>query len=57
MKTVRITVEGGIVQHVEVPEGITVIVRDYDVDGFPPEVLVQDEQGDSCIETIWSERN
>ena len=32
-KIVRITVEGGVVQHVEVPKGVKVVVRDYDVDG------------------------
>ena len=30
--TVRITVSGGVVQHVEAPPGIHVVVRDYDVD-------------------------
>ena len=42
MKTVIITVEGGVVQNVEVPEGVTVIVRDYDVDGTESDLLQQD---------------
>lgn len=53
MKIVRVTVEGGVIQHVEVPEGITVIVRDYDVEGCPPELLQQDENGDVCFESLW----
>ncbi len=31
-QTVQITVSGGVVQHVEAPPGIMVVVRDYDVD-------------------------
>ena len=31
MTIVRVTVEGGVVQHVEVPEGVHVIVRDYEI--------------------------
>lgn len=54
MKTVRITVEGGVVQHVEVPEGVSVVVRDYDVDGLPPEAFRRDEHGDDYIESIWN---
>jgi hypothetical protein len=53
MKTVRLTVEGGVVEHVEVPEGVQVIVRDYDVDGTEVDQLQQDENGDQFIESIW----
>jgi len=53
MKTVRVTVEGGVVQWVEVPEGVTVIVRDYDVDGSEEDQLDQDENGDQYVEAIW----
>ena len=54
MKTVKITVEGGVVQHVEVPDGVTVIVRDYDVEGVEPELLQQDRGGDNYTEAIWT---
>ncbi len=54
MKTVTITVEGGVVQNVEVPEGVTVIVRDYDVEGVESDLLQQDENGDNYIEAIWT---
>lgn len=53
MKIVKVTVEGGVVQWVEVPEGVTVIVRDYDVDGSEDEGLDQDENGDQYIESTW----
>ena len=53
MKTVIITVEGGVVQNVEVPKGVTVIVRDYDVDGTESDLLQQDRGGDNYIESIW----
>ncbi len=54
MKTVNITVSGGVVQNVEVPEGVTVIVRDYDVDGVESDLLQQDRGGDNYIESIWT---
>ena len=54
MKTVTITVEGGVVQNVEVPEGVTVIVRDYDVESIESDLLQQDESGDNYIESIWT---
>ena len=53
MKTVKITVEGGVVQNVEVPEGVMVIVRDYDVDAIETDLLQQDRGGDNYIESIW----
>ena len=49
---VRITIEGGVIQDVECPPGITVIVRDYDVDGSETD-LKSDDNGDKYIETIW----
>jgi hypothetical protein len=53
MKIVRVTIEGGVCQHVEVPEGVTVIVRDYDVDGTDAEEFEQDDNGDKFIEATW----
>jgi hypothetical protein len=51
-KIVRITVEGGVVQHVECPQGVQVVVRDYDVDR-QDEGLQQDENGDCYVESVW----
>ena len=52
-KVVHITVEGGVIQDVQVPTGVKVVVRDYDADGCEPERLQRDEQGDAYSETIW----
>jgi hypothetical protein len=53
MKVVTVTVDGGVVQHVEVPEGVRAVVRDYDVDGTDEDQLEQDENGDSFTKSIW----
>ena len=49
---VNITVEGGVIQHVECPTGVQVVVRDYDIDGSETD-LAEDENGDKFIEGIW----
>jgi hypothetical protein len=49
---VNITVEGGVIQHVECPPGVKVVVRDYDVDGSEAD-LNEDENGDKFIEGVW----
>ncbi len=56
MKIVQVTVEGGVVQHVEVPKGVQVVVKDYDVDGTEADQLRQDENGDEFIESIWEHK-
>jgi hypothetical protein len=50
--TVTITVEGGVVQHVDCPPGVRAIVKDYDVDGSELD-LAEDENGDKYVEGIW----
>jgi hypothetical protein len=49
-KLVHITVEGGVIQHVECPKGVKAIVRDYDADG---DAQLRDEDGNKYVETIW----
>jgi hypothetical protein len=51
-RTVRITMEGGVIQEIQVPNDVRVVVRDYDVDGHE-EGLKKDENGDPYIETTW----
>ncbi len=53
MLTVNITLEGGVIQHVQCPEGVQVVVRDYDTDGVPDDRLRQDDNGDQYIESTW----
>lgn len=51
-KTVTITVEGGVIQTVDCPTGVQVIVHDYDVKGSESD-LAEDDSGDEYIESIW----
>ena len=50
---VHVTVEGGVIQHVECPRGVRVVVRDYDVDGSDKALLQRDDEGDYYCEAIW----
>ena len=52
-KVVKIIVRGGVIQDVQVPEGVQVVVHDYDTDGTEPERLSRDENGDACVVNIW----
>ena len=51
-KIVHVTVEGGVIQDVECPSGVQVLIRDYDVDGSETD-LAEDETGDEFIESVW----
>jgi hypothetical protein len=53
MKTINITVDGGVIQDItDIPNDVQVIVRDYDVDGNE-ENLLEDEGGYNYVESIW----
>lgn len=49
---VMIFVRGGVVDVVLIPPGITVMVRDYDVDGCEEDELDRDSSGHCYIETV-----
>ena len=51
-KTVHVTVEGGVIQNVDCPSGVQVVIRDYDVDGSEAD-LAEDDSGDEFIESVW----
>jgi hypothetical protein len=53
MKTVRVTLKGGVIQDVSCPKGVRVIVHDYDTDEIDEKDLTKDSEGNPCIETIW----
>ena len=53
MITVTIIVEGGVVQKIDLPNGVVVIVKDYDVDGFDEDRLQTDSNGDEYAESRW----
>ena len=52
-KTVQITIEGGVIQDIDCPEGVQVIVRDFDTDGIEPSSLGRSESGDEYLESVW----
>lgn len=52
---VTITVEGGVVQDVEVPPGVRVIVKDYDVEGMDEDRMTKDEDGNEYVESVYEE--
>ena len=53
---VRITVEGGVIQHVECPKGVKAIVRDYDADDVEDANLNRDDEGNKYIENTWERK-
>ena len=53
MRIINITLQGGVIQDVQCPEGVQVVVRDYDTDGVPNDQLRQDDNGDQYVESTW----
>lgn len=56
LREVRVTVVGGVVQNVQLPDGVHVIVRDYDVDpgAAGTDNLPRDEHGRPYVEAEWA---
>ncbi len=52
MLTVRITMEGGVIQDMQCPAGVRVVVHDYDVDSSEDD-LREDEDGQKYVEGTW----
>ena len=52
-KIVRIRVQGGVIQDVDLPKGVRAVVHDYDVVQVNEEELVEDEQGNLFLVTVW----
>jgi hypothetical protein len=48
-KTVVISIHGGVADIESLPDGIKVIIRDYDIDGADDESLVTRIDGEDCI--------
>ncbi len=55
VKVVKIVIEGGVIQDIELPAGVKVVVHDYDVEGgiWEPGEVLRDFHGDEYIESIW----
>jgi len=53
-KVIKITIKGGIADiEDEIPEGIIVMLIDYDIDGTEETSLSQDAEGKNCIVSIY----
>ncbi len=53
--TVEVDVSGGVVQYVHVPNGVRVIVRDFDIDGTPPNELTDTDDGPALVSVYGSD--
>lgn len=49
-KVVTGSIEGGVLSLGEVSEGVTVDIRDFDVEGVDPELVEEDENGDTYFQ-------
>lgn len=52
IKTVLVTVEGGVISNMIIPDGVEVVVHDYDVDGSETN-LYEDVDGGQYTEAVW----
>lgn len=54
MDKIIIHIEGGVIQYIGgIPDGVTVEVRDYDIDGVDPDRLTPTVDGEAIVST-WS---
>ena len=55
-KQIILRVDGGIVDPINIPEGIEVVIRDYDmVQTINNELIQKDEDGNEFVEIIFEE--
>lgn len=54
-KEVVVTVTGGVAYVEEIPPGIIVKIRDYDIEGCDEDKLMQDKEGNRYIEAVLTE--
>lgn len=56
MKQVILRVDGGIVDPISIPNGIEVVVRDYDMaDTITNELIQSDDSGKEYVEIVFEE--
>jgi hypothetical protein len=56
VRTVTVVIEGGIIQEMDIPAGIRVVVREYDEFDhslYEPGEIKRDFHGHEYIETVW----
>ncbi len=56
---ITVIVRGGVIQDIQhIPDGITIRVRDYDIDNLTEEELLKetepDDEGNPCVVAIWN---
>lgn len=57
MSEITIIVKSGMVQDVKnIPDNVTIIVRDYDIDNIPEKYfkIIKDENGDRYMKTCYT---
>lgn len=55
MKRILVNLINGLIDVENVPSGVEVVVRDYDIEGCGnDEKLVKDEDGIPCFESVYS---
>ena len=53
-KTVHVFMEGGVIQDIQMPEGVQVKVYDYDIEDVDPDQIKKDGNGDECTIAVWT---
>lgn len=53
MKTITIDIVNGLAELSEIPDGLRVIVRDYDIEGVDETRLDRDEDGLPCFIEVY----
>ena len=51
--TVVITVRGGLADVEQKPKGVTVVIRDYDIETVDEDRLTKDPAGEECWEELY----
>jgi hypothetical protein len=55
MNTIKITVEGGVIQDItDIPEGVKIIVADFDTEGVPENECQRSADGDLYTASVWT---
>ena len=52
-KRASVFVEGGVVNEIEVPQGVEVVVYDYDIEDVAQDQISKGPQGEPCLVGIW----
>ena len=54
IREVLVIVEHGLVQHVDVPEGVRVVIKDYDINADAEHESIQnDPDGERYTQQVW----